>query len=96
LDIKEIEERENAITSFVIDAQEQIIDLAKDKAVKRGFDPRKISKIEAGNRVKGLTVFWVKICERQREGSGEKIEFVDDVYDKDNKHFYRYYIRATF
>jgi len=88
-------ERKNEITKFANRASFKIIDLAQKKAVKRGFGGRKISKIEAGDRIAGKDIFWVKICERQRtEKPSDRIEFFEDVWV--DGYLWPFYIRVTF
>jgi hypothetical protein len=89
------EEKKNAIINFVNRASLVIIDLTKDKAIKRGFDPRKISKIEAGDRLTDGKIFWIKVCEKQQgEKSSKQFEFFEDVWHLG--YFWPLYIRVTF
>jgi len=89
------EKRKDATTGFVNRAVLEIIDLAKDKAIKRGFDPRKISRVEAGDRLSDGTIFWIKVCEKQHaEKSSGQIEFFEDVWSRG--YFWPLYIRVTF
>jgi hypothetical protein len=91
-----IEERKNEITSLVNRSSSEIINLAADRAIEKGYDPKKISKIEAGGEITEKAVFLVKIYERQRESSGEKIEFVERIRDGDSKQLWDVYIKVTF
>ncbi len=83
------------VAEIVIRVEGEIIELAKEKAQKRGISPKKILRIEAGVE-NGKKKIYIKVCERKPKAKKgfREFEFFAKVWDE--KCFYPLYIRVAY
>ena len=94
--------RKEEIEKFVTNASLIIVEYAEQEIKKRGLDPNKILKIEAGDHLDEKPrpiIFWVKVFERHPveiplEPTGEKIKLFEDI--RNLGYCWPLHIRVTF
>ncbi|HPD19833.1 MAG TPA: hypothetical protein PLV95_01175 [Candidatus Pacearchaeota archaeon] len=86
-----MKQTKDEINEIVVKAREEIIELAKEKAQKRGISPKKILRLEAGIE-NGKKKIFIKICERKpkTKKSFHQFEFFAIIGD------YPLYVKVAF